>query len=247
MRVLVVEDEPQIADLLKYGLEEMAYVVDVAENSLVAHRWTQLSLYDYIVLELKSPGIDGLQLCRCLRSEGQQSLILMLTATDAIEERLNGFAAGADDCLSKPFVFVELLARLHALSRRRVEQRHDLILQIADLRLNLLTYQVWRGQQEIELSPKELALLALFMRHPNQILTREIILQQAWHQPARRQVKVDITVRHLRHKIDAPFEVKLIQTIHGLGYLMSNPNAAHGNSLYVNFVTQSVDSRKADE
>lgn len=229
MRALLVEDEPQLAKQIRQGLETMAWVVDIAENSTQAYAWARTRIYDCIILELWSPLIDGLNLCQRLRGQGQLTPILLLTAPDSVYERVIGLDAGADDCLSKPFMLPELLARLRALCRPRTKSQRDLTLVVADLQLDLRTHQVRRGDQVVDLSAREAALLILLMRHPNRVFTRETILQQVWQQhPSHQTNVVNVLICALRRKIDEPFAVKLIQTVHGLGYLLQNPNVQDG-------------------
>jgi DNA-binding response OmpR family regulator len=225
VRVLVIEDEQKIASFIKRGLEEKAYAVDVAHDGLQGYSWAQSFEYDFIILDVMLPKMDGFELCRRLRSEGKMANILMLTAKDGIEDRVNGLDAGADDYLVKPFAFQELLARLRALRRRADGQQRIPTIQVADLTLNLLTHQAIRGGQVIELSAKEFSILELFMRHPNQVLTRDVIAEHAWSYDFYKQSNVvDVFIRYIRRKIDDPFKVKLLQTIRGSGYRLVDPN-----------------------
>lgn len=224
MRVLVVEDEQKIAGFIKRGLEEKAYAVDVAYDGLQGYNWAQSFDYDFIILDVVLPKMDGLELCRRLRSEGKTANILMLTAKDSVDDRVTGLDAGADDYLVKPFAFQELLARLRALRRRNDAQQRTPTLQVADLTLNLLTHQATRGEQVIELSTKEFSILELFMQHPNQVLTRDVIAEHAWSYDFYKQSNVvDVFIRYLRRKIDDPFPIKLLQTIRGTGYRLVDP------------------------
>lgn len=227
MRVLVVEDEEKIADFVKRGLEEKAYAVDVAYDGQQGHLWAQTVDYDFIILDIMLPRLDGLELCRRLRAEGKTASILLLTAKDAVEDRVAGLDAGADDYLVKPFAFQELLARMRALQRRGNNTYQTAILQIGDLSLNLLTHQAQREEQVIDLSAKEYALLELLMRHPNQVISRSTILDRIWSYDYVHQSNVvDVFVRYLRRKVDDPFAVKLIQTVRGVGYRLVDPGHA---------------------
>lgn len=224
MRVLVVEDEPKIAAFLKRGLEENAYAVDVARDGEEGLAWAQAFPYDLIILDIMLPKLDGVTLCRRLRAEGNRANILMLTAKDDIEDRVTGLDAGADDYLVKPFAFRELLARLRALQRRGAEQRTTR-LQVADLVLDLVSHQAMRGGRTIELTAKEFALLEFLMRHPNQTLSRTVIAEHVWDYDFYNQSNVvDVYIRYLRKKIDDPFELKLIQTVRGMGYRLTDAN-----------------------
>ncbi|WP_308446299.1 two-component system response regulator RppA [Caldilinea sp.] len=224
MRVLVVEDEPKIAAFLKRGLEENAYAVDVARDGEEGLAWAQAFPYDLIILDIMLPKLDGVTLCRRLRAEGNRANILMLTAKDDIEDRVAGLDAGADDYLVKPFAFRELLARLRALQRRGGEQRTTR-LQVADLVLDLVSHQAMRGGRTIELTAKEFALLEFLMRHPNQTLSRTVIAEHVWDYDFYNQSNVvDVYIRYLRKKIDDPFNLKLIQTVRGMGYRLTDAN-----------------------
>ena len=174
--------------------------------------------YDAIVLDLMLPGIDGIEVCRRVRESGVWAPVLMLTARDAVEDRVAGLDAGADDYLPKPFSFAELLARLRALVRRGGAER-PVILEVDDLRLDPATRQVWRGPTEVKLSAKEFALLETFMRRPGQVLSRYQLLEHAWdYGYENRSNVVDVYVRYLRDKIDRPFERASLETVRGVGY-----------------------------
>ena len=218
MRVLIVEDDPKLAGLLRRGLVEEAMAVDVARAGEDAIWMAGATAYDAIVLDLMLPGIDGVQVCRRLRADGVWSPVLMLTARDALEDRVGGLDAGADDYLTKPFAFAELLARLRALVRRGGPAR-PAVLEVGDLRLDPATLRTWRGEAEIELSPKEFALLEVFMRRPGRVLSRYELLEHAWDYDYERRSNVtDVYVRYLREKIDRPFGVESLETVRGAGY-----------------------------
>jgi two-component system, OmpR family, response regulator len=218
MRVLIVEDEAKMAGLIRRGLEREGMAVDVAGDGEEA-LWRGESVdYDAILLDLMLPGIDGLEVCRRLREAGVWSPILMLTARDAVRDRVAGLDRGADDYLTKPFSFAELLARLRALVRRGLPER-PVELQVGDLRLDPATRQVWRGDEEVKLSAKEFAVLETFMRRPGQILSRFELLEHAWdYEYENRSNVVDSYVRFLREKIDRPFGIESIETVRGAGY-----------------------------
>ena len=218
MRVLVVEDERKLGELLRRGLGEEGYATDLADRGEEALWMAQAVAYDAIVLDVMLPGADGFEICRRLRGNGVWSPVLMLTARDAIDDRVNGLDAGADDYLAKPFAFEELLARLRALTRRAPLERPP-VLEIDDLRLDPAAHRAWRGDQELDLSAKEFALLELFMRRPGLTLSRTQLLDGAWDMAFEsRSNVVDVYVRYLREKIDRPFGRDSIETIRGVGY-----------------------------
>ncbi len=218
MNVLVVEDEVKMAALIRRGLSEQGLTVDVAAAGEDALGMARSSSYDAIVLDVILPGIDGFETCRRLRQEGIWSPVLMLTARGALEDRISGLDGGADDYLTKPFSFAELLARLRALVRRGQSERPSIV-EVGDLRLDPATRQVWRGDVEVELSAKEFALLETFMRRPGHVLSRMQLLDQAWEYDfEHRSNVIDVYVRYLRRKIDVPFRVKSIETVRGAGY-----------------------------
>lgn len=223
MRVLVVEDEPRIAAFIERGLEENAYAVDVAGDGGEAYHWIRNFPYDIIILDVMLPGMDGIELCRKLRTEGNKTPILMLTARDTVDDRVSGLDAGADDYLVKPFAFRELLARLRALGRRGAQESENR-LQTGDLTLDRVGHRVERSGKQIDLSAKEFALLELLMRHPNQTLSRTVIAEHVWDYNFSHQSNVvDVYIRYLRRKIDEPFDEKLIETVRGVGYRLRAP------------------------
>jgi two-component system OmpR family response regulator len=214
----VVEDERKLADVLSRGLREEGYAVDVTERGDDALWMARATAYDAILLDVMLPGADGFDVCRRLRGEGVWSPVLMLTARDAVDDRVVGLDAGADDYLPKPFSFEELLARLRALIRRAPPERPT-VLRVGDLELDPALHRVWRGDVEVELSPKEFALLELFVRRPGAVLTRDQLLDGAWDLAyERRSNVVDVHVRYLREKIDRPFGRESLETVRGVGY-----------------------------
>ena len=218
MRVLVVEDEAKLRDLLRRGLDEEGYAADVADRGEEALWMARAVAYDAIVLDVMLPGADGFEICRRLRSNGVWAPVLMLTARDEIDDRVSGLDAGADDYLTKPFAFEELLARLRALTRRTPLER-PAVLEIGDLRLDPAAHTAWRGDQELDLTAKEFALLELFLRRPGVTLSRTQLLDGAWDIAFEsRSNVIDVYVRYLREKIDRPFGRNSIQTIRGVGY-----------------------------
>lgn len=222
MRVLVVEDEPQIAGFIVRGLTENGYSVDLASDGQEALAWPSVAEFDVIVLDVMLPGVDGIQVCRTLRQKGVRTPILMLTARDAVEDRVAGLDSGADDYLVKPFAFAELLARLRALSRRQP----TLIgteLEVGDLAMDTSTREVIRAGRAIELTAKEFSLLEYLMRHPNQVLSRTLIAEHVWNYDFEGATNViDVHVKNLRKKIDQGARTKLIHTVRGAGYRISD-------------------------
>jgi len=218
MRILVVEDEPKLARLLARGLAEEGHPADVALTGEEALWMADSDAYDAIVLDVMLPGLDGLAVCRRLRERKVWTPVLMLTARDALEDRIAGLDTGADDYLLKPFAFGELLARLRALARRGPSERPT-ELAAGDLRLDPASRRVWRGAAEIELSAKEFALLEVFMRRAGEALTRVQLLDGAWDMSFEsRSNVVDVYVRYLREKIDRPFDRGSLETVRGIGY-----------------------------
>ena len=218
VRVLIVEDQPKLAALLARGLREEGHAADIAERGEDAAWMALAARYDAIVLDIMLPGIDGLETCRELRRRDVWTPVLMLTARDAVGDRVVGLDAGADDYLTKPFSFEELLARLRALTRRAPAER-PVTVEVGDLRLDPAAHRAWRGQTELELSAKEFAVLEVLMRRPGSVLTRGQLLESAWDMAyERRSNIVDVYVRQLREKIDRPFGSDTIETVRGVGY-----------------------------
>jgi DNA-binding response OmpR family regulator len=218
MRVLVVEDEPRMAALIKQGLEEAAYAVDVVGNGNEVLDWVQSAEYDMVLLDIMLPGLNGIEVCRLLRAQGYAMPILMLTARDATADKVQGLDSGADDYLVKPFAIEELTARLRALARREGPGKTP-TLQVGDLILDTATKRAQRGGEVIDLTAKEYALLETLMRHPGQILTRDQIIDHVWDMDfSARSKLVEVYIYTLRKKIDDGYDMKLIQTVRGLGY-----------------------------
>jgi two-component system, OmpR family, response regulator len=223
MRVLVVEDESKMAQLLKRGLVEEGHAADVAERGEDALWMAGATAYDAIVLDVMLPGLDGFATCRELRIRGIWTPVLLLTARDAVDDRVTGLDTGADDYLTKPFSFAELLARLRALVRR-VPAERPTMLEVDDLRLDPAAHRAWRADTEIDLSAKEFALLELFMRRAGATLSRVQLLDGAWDMAFEsRSNVVDVYVRYLREKVDRPFGRHSIETVRGVGYRL-RPN-----------------------
>lgn len=219
MRILIVEDEQRLARLLRKSLMEEGHAADIANSGEEALDWVASAEYDAIILDVMLPGMDGITVCRELRTRRVQVPILLLTARDGIEDRVTGLDAGADDYLTKPFAFAELSARLRALSRRPVETLSP-ILVVGDLRLDPTTRQVWRGTREYTIPNKEFRILEYLMRHPQRILTRSMIAEHVWDYefvPGFTNV-IDVHIRALRRRLDDPYPVKRIVTVRGAGY-----------------------------
>ena len=218
MKVLVVEDEVKLASVIRKALREQGMLADVAIRGEDAVWMAEATPYDVLVLDVNLPGIDGFDTVQRLRADGLRTPILMLTARDALDDRITGLDRGADDYLVKPFDFGELFARIRALGRRGPVE-HGTVLEVGDLKLDLGTHAVKRGEAEILLSTKELQLLEVFMRHPDQVLSRYALLNGAWEMDyENRSNVVDVYVGYLRDKIDRPFGLETIETVRGAGY-----------------------------
>lgn len=218
MRLLVVEDEQKVASFLKRGLEEAGHVVDVAHTGGEGEYLASLNSYDVLVLDCMLPDKDGRQVCRDLRARGNTTPVLLLTARDTHTDKILGFDSGADQYVTKPFDFGELLSRVRALGRRAQAPTLKTLV-VADLEIDPASRRVRRGEQEIQLTTKEYLLLELLVRRAGHVITRTEIMEQVWdmhHDPMTNTV--DVLVKHLRDKIDRDFEPKLIQTVRGVGY-----------------------------
>ena len=220
MRILIVEDEKKVAAFIKKGLEEETYAVDIATDGEEGLYLGEQNQYDLIILDLMLPKINGLDILSSLRSQNIETPILLLTAKDSVEDKVEGLNQGADDYLTKPFAFSELLARIRVLLRRGKAESKT-ILEIADLTLNLVSHKVSRGNEEIELTGKEYSLLEYFMRNQEKVLTRTMIAEHVWDYNFDTFTNViDVYVNHLRKKIDKNFSTKLLHTLRGVGYVM---------------------------
>ncbi|MCU1466681.1 MAG: two component transcriptional regulator, winged helix family [Actinomycetia bacterium] len=218
MRLLIVEDEVRMAALLRRGFVEEGYAVDIANNGTDAVWLATEATFDTLILDVMLPGVDGFEVCRVLREKGCRAPVLMLTARDAVEDRVRGLDAGADDYLTKPFSFAELSARVRALLRRGASARPT-VREVGDLRLDPAAHRATRADAELSLSPKEMALLELFMRHPDEVITRTQILDHVWDFAYDGMSNVvDQYVSYLRRKIDKPFGRDDLQTVRGVGY-----------------------------
>jgi DNA-binding response OmpR family regulator len=224
MRVLVVEDEKKVASFIRRGLEAEHYEVDVAHDGAAGLRQALATSYDVVILDVMLPGRDGLDVVRELRSRRHAVPILLLTARAGVSDKVAGLDLGADDYLTKPFEFVELLARVRALLRRGAAAGPP-TLTVGDLALDPATRTVTRAGQPIDLSPREYALLEFFMRNPRRVLSRTLIAQHVWGVDFDTFTNViDVYVNYLRRKIDTNFEPKLLQTVRGVGYVLKEPD-----------------------
>lgn len=220
MRILLVEDEPTIANFIRQGLTEGGYAVDVAEDGREGLDYARAAEYDVLILDIMLPRLNGLALLRRLRTEGNRTPTLMLTARDTVDNRVEGLDAGADDYLVKPFAFPELLARVRALLRRPPLQAGT-VLQIGGLHMDTAKHLVERNGRLIDLSPREYAVLEYLMRHPNQVLTRTQIGEHVWNFDFYNESNVvDVYIGYLRRKVDKPGAPSLIHTVRGVGYCL---------------------------
>ncbi|MGH2443018.1 MAG: response regulator transcription factor [Chloroflexota bacterium] len=224
MRLLIVEDEPKVASFIRRGLAEQHYAVDVAGTGEDAIALTAVTPYDLVILDRMLPGMDGLQVCAEVRSSGQTVPILMLTARGTTADRVEGLDRGADDYLSKPFAFDELLARVRALLRRQTVVKSVEVI-VGDLTLNTATHDVHRGGDLIRLSSKEYAILEYLMTRAGQVVTRTMLLEAIWDYDFHPGSNVvDVYIRYLRRKIDEPYEMRLLETLRGTGYRIRVPS-----------------------
>jgi two-component system copper resistance phosphate regulon response regulator CusR len=220
MRILVVEDEPKIAAFLRKGLTENGFVVDVARQGDDGLHLARTGSYDLVILDIMLPNLDGWAILTALRQEGKQTPVLYLTARDAVHDRVKGLELGADDYLVKPFAFSELLARVRSVLRRGPARQTETI-RVADLEVDLVRHRAFRAGHRLDLTPKEFALLSLLARRAGDVLSRTLIAEQVWDMNFDSDTNVvDVHIRHLRSKVDDPFERKLIHTVRGVGYVL---------------------------
>jgi len=221
MRILVVEDETRLAGLLKRGLSEEGHAVDLAESGEDALAWIDTADYGAIVLDVMLPGINGFDVCRAIRHQRRRTPVLLLTAKDAVADRVTGLDAGADDYLVKPFAFAELSARLRALSRRPAELL-DPVLTAGEIRLDPATRRVWRGDEEIALGNKQFRILEYLVRNPNRVVTRAMIADHVWDYdfPTVTNV-IDVHIRAIRKELGDAYPGEIIQTVRGVGYRLN--------------------------
>jgi len=225
MKVLIVEDEPKAAAYLKKGLEENGYVVDVALSGGIGASMAREGNYELIILDVMLPDQDGWSVLRELRRRRDQTPVLFLTARDTVPDRVKGLELGADDYLVKPFAFSELLARLRTIVRRGPMLRQTTVLAVADLEINVERHKATRRGKPLDLTPKEFLLLSLLARRVGDVLSRTLIAEQVWDINFDSGTNVvDVHVRRLRSKVDDPFEIKLIHTVRGVGYVLEEPS-----------------------
>ena len=227
MHILLVEDDRQTANFLQKGLTETGYVVDWADNGEDGLHLANNSQYDALIVDRMLPKRDGLSLIQSLRSQGNQTPVLILSALGEVDNRVEGLRAGGDDYLVKPYAFSELLARLQALMRRAQPTQEQTILKLRDLEMDLLKRRVTRAGTVINLQPREFVLLEYLMRHAGQAVTRTMLLEKVWDYHFDPQTNViDVHIIRLRSKIDKDFDVPLLHTVRGAGYLLHDPQAA---------------------
>ena len=220
MKILVIEDDPTVGEFVRRGLEEQRWQADLVTDGLEGERMAVSQPYDLVILDMRLPGRNGLDVLRTLRARGFERPVLVLTAQDAVDAKVETLRAGADDYVTKPFAFEELLARVEALLRRPRAMASPL-LRVGDLELDQGTRDVRRGEESFELTPKEFAVLEYLMRHAGRVMSRTLITEYAWgyHFDPGTNI-VDVVINHLRKKIDARFEKKLITTVRGVGYMI---------------------------
>ncbi|HLE09164.1 MAG TPA: response regulator transcription factor [Thermodesulfobacteriota bacterium] len=219
MKVLVVEDEKKVARFIKRGLEQEGYAVDIAQDGAEGEQYIGIDNYDIIVLDIMLPKKSGLDVLKDLKQRNVKSRVLLLTARDSVEDRVTGLNLGADDYLTKPFAFEELLARIRALTRR--DAYGPALLKFADLSLDPITRKAKRGDIEVELTLKEYALLEYLLRNPNRVLSRTLIAEHVWSQSFDTETNVvDVYINHLRNKLDTDPSKRLIHTVRGVGYVL---------------------------
>jgi two-component system OmpR family response regulator len=227
MHILLVEDDRQTANFLQKGLTETGYVVDWADNGEDGLHLANNSQYDALIVDRMLPKRDGLSLIQSLRSQGNQTPVLILSALGEVDNRVEGLRAGGDDYLVKPYAFSELLARLQALMRRSQPTQEQTILKLRDLEMDLLKRRVTRAGTVINLQPREFVLLEYLMRHAGQAVTRTMLLEKVWDYHFDPQTNViDVHISRLRSKIDKDFDVPLLHTVRGAGYLLHDPQTA---------------------
>jgi two-component system copper resistance phosphate regulon response regulator CusR len=228
MRLLVIEDEPKLADYLHRGLSENGYVVDLARDGIDGRRLATGGDYDLVLLDIMLPGVDGFGVLKALRGQANTP-VLMLTARDRVEDRVRGLQEGADDYLVKPFAFSELLARVGALLRRggaSAVVAETTQLRLADLEVDLASRKAWRAKNRLALTAKEFTLLTLLLRRRGQILSRTTLAEQVWDMNFDSDTNVvEVAVRRLRAKLDDPFDAKLLHTVRGMGYVLEERTA----------------------
>ncbi|MFP4112808.1 MAG: winged helix-turn-helix domain-containing protein [Spirochaetota bacterium] len=227
MRIIVIEDDPKIGQFVARGLREAGYAVDQVARAEEAIPMLGADNYDAAVVDVMLPGMDGLSMIQVLRERGVATPMLVLSAKRSVEERVQGFTSGGDDYLTKPFSFSELLVRIQSLIRRSSRSGAPTKLQVADLQVDLLSRSVRRGDEEIELQPREFSLLEYLMRNPNRVVSKTMIMEHVWNYDFDPQTNVvDVLVSRLRSKVDKQFDRKLIHTVRGVGYVLRSPEGS---------------------
>lgn len=226
MKILLAEDEPKIGTYLQKGLSEAGFSVDLTDNGADALQQVLHDHYDLLILDVMMPGLDGWAVLRALREHGEELPVLFLTARDGVEDRVKGLELGADDYLTKPFAFSELLARVRTLLRRRNQTPAETVLRIADLEVELMQRRVYRAGKRIDLTAKEYALLELLLRRCGEVLSKSLIASQVWDMNFDSDTNViEVAIRRLRSKIDDGYSPRLIQTVRGMGYVLEIPQS----------------------
>ena len=226
MKILIVEDEPKTGEYLRQGLREAGFVVDLAQTGIYGLHLAEQGDFELVILDVMLPGLNGWQVLEALRKRGLNMPAMFLTAKDQVEDRVKGLELGADDYLVKPFSFAELLARVRTILRRGKSSTENTTLKVADLELDLLRRRVSRAGKRIDLTAKEFGLLELLMRRQGEVLPRSLIASQVWDMNFDSDTNViEVAMRRLRVKIDEGQEVKLIQTVRGMGYVLEMPEA----------------------
>jgi two-component system, OmpR family, response regulator len=224
MRVLIIEDDQQIASFVTKGLKQAGFAVDHISDGEEGLQMAELNPYDVMVIDIMLPGLDGFSIIESLRSKGNTTPVLVLSARGSLDDKLKGFQSGSDDYLTKPFSFSELQARLQALLRRTTRGQSQNVLKIGDLMMDLLSRKVSRGDREIELQPREFTLLEYLMRNSGNVVSKTMILEHVWDYRFDPQTNVvDVLVHRLRTKIDKGYSIKLLHTIRGVGYVLKVP------------------------
>jgi two-component system OmpR family response regulator len=224
MRILIIEDDQQIASFVTKGLRQVGFAVDHVSDGEEGLQMAELNPYDVMVIDIMLPGLDGFSVIESLRSKGNTIPILVLSARGSLDDKLKGFRSGSDDYLTKPFSFSELQARLQALLRRTTRGQIQNVLEIGDLKMDLLSRKVSRGDREIELQPREFTLLEYLMRNSGNVVSKTMILEHVWDYHFDPQTNVvDVLVHRLRTKIDKDYKMKLLHTIRGVGYVLKVP------------------------
>ncbi len=224
MRVLIIEDDQQIASFVTKGLKQAGFAVDHVSDGEEGLQMAELNPYDVMVIDIMLPGLDGFSIIESLRSKGNTTPVLVLSARGSLDDKLKGFQSGSDDYLTKPFSFSELQARLQALLRRTTRGQSQNVLKIGDLMMDLLSRKVSRGDREIELQPREFTLLEYLMRNSGNVVSKTMILEHVWDYRFDPQTNVvDVLVHRLRTKIDKGYSIKLLHTIRGVGYVLKVP------------------------